>query len=317
MKFRLGAMSIGDILDLGLKLLLRRLGTFYAIGLIFHLPLIALQILGPTRFSWDDMTMWFACAFLGVILNQFVMAAEIKVIEQEYVGNNVGVGRAIVFAFSRFVPLLLASVVFDVFMVVGFMLCIVPGLIVMCMYAFASQTVVVEGAGPFQGLDRSAKLTVGFVGRILGLVLVIVVVRFGVGFGVDWALDQVFPAVERVIDADKLQVDKTNPTNRVIQTLLSALITILITTFGTICLTLTYFDLRTRKEGFDLELAANGMSPVVRSRRREADDERDDFDDEAPRRRRRRSRYPDYDDAPRRRRNDQYDDGADEGRPHR
>lgn len=42
MRFQIGAMTVGDILDRGLKMLLLKLGTFYVINLI---------VLAPSSFS--------------------------------------------------------------------------------------------------------------------------------------------------------------------------------------------------------------------------------------------------------------------------
>ena len=51
---------------------------------------------------------------------------------------------------------------------------------------------------------------------------------------------------------------------KVLQTLVTALVNILVQTYGAVCLTLLYFDLRIRKEGFDLELAARQQAtPTV------------------------------------------------------
>src|SRR5262249_22357332 len=47
MKFRIGEMTVGDILDRGLKLLFSRLGTFYTINLIVLLPVLAFQLAMP------------------------------------------------------------------------------------------------------------------------------------------------------------------------------------------------------------------------------------------------------------------------------
>jgi len=47
-----------------------------------------------------------------------------------------------------------------------------------------------------------------------------------------------------------------NTTNQLINVILSFPFNVLVGTYASICITLLYFDLRIRKEGFDLELAA-------------------------------------------------------------
>ena len=307
MKFRLGAMSVGDILDRSLKLLFSRLGTFYAIGLIIQLPLVIIQIVAANATAVDMQLMivlGLVILFLTLILNFVAMAAQLKVIEQEFIDNKIGVGGAIGFAFTRFVPLILVSITLGLVVFVGMLLCIVPGIIFFCLYAFSAQAVVLEGYGPFKGMDRSAKLAKGFKGRIFGILCLTTLLNLGLSFGLGLALNALFPTGEAVLDANKIQDFKQNTTNHTIQVVINSLVQIVITTYTTICLTLTYFDLRTRKEGFDLELAARGLPQEDRPRRARADRDDDEFDDEA-------------DDRPRRSRRDDDDDDLDERRPRR
>ena len=51
MKFPLGEMSAGDILDRGIKLLFARLPTFYLINLMVLAPAILVQIAAPLVFQ--------------------------------------------------------------------------------------------------------------------------------------------------------------------------------------------------------------------------------------------------------------------------
>jgi hypothetical protein len=51
--------------------------------------------------------------------------------------------------------------------------------------------------------------------------------------------------------------------NYVINVLVIQLVNILVQTYLAVCITLLYFDIRIRKEGFDLELAAQQQSPAA------------------------------------------------------
>src|SRR5437868_9289984 len=113
MKFAIGAMSVGDILDRGLKILWARLPTFYALYLISLLPAILLQLLvvgmnAPGE-GGEPSTAALGGMFAGsmvllvalVILTPIATAAALHVIGQEFVDRRATLGEAFGVAFSR------------------------------------------------------------------------------------------------------------------------------------------------------------------------------------------------------------------------
>ena len=74
----------------------------------------------------------------------------------------------------RFVPLILLAFVASVLIVLGFMLLIVPGLILYTMWFVAVGACVVERLGPWTSLRRRRELTKGHRWKIFGLVLLLV-----------------------------------------------------------------------------------------------------------------------------------------------
>ena len=121
MRFAIGAMSAGDVLDRGLKLLLARLPTFYAINLIALAPAILFQLAIPLLviapagagegamdfFASEGGMAVMALALLAglvlmLILGQIGNAAVLHVIIEEYVDRKVTIGQAFAFAFRRF-----------------------------------------------------------------------------------------------------------------------------------------------------------------------------------------------------------------------
>src|SRR4051812_24845062 len=131
MKFQLGAMSVGDILDRGLKLLLSRLVTFYAINLIALLPYLAFVGAVPFVVA-GNMAVAAALGIVGLVLviifSQVAAAAVLRVIAEEYIGRRVGIGEALSFAFGKFAPLLGTSILAGLVIGVGLLMCVVPGI---------------------------------------------------------------------------------------------------------------------------------------------------------------------------------------------
>lgn len=288
MKFQLGKLSVGDILDRGLKVLFSRLLTFFLINLVVLLPLVGLIFLF-IKFITLSVTSVLIAFGVGTVLFAVLwfvgIAAQLKIIEQMHIGRRVGIGEAVLFALRRVGPLLLVSIVYGLAVLIGLFLLIIPGMIFFCMYAFASQAVVLEGLGPIAGMNRSEKLTKGFKWRIFGILLLIGVLTLLLDAGLVIGMSAIIPITENVSGANGLEKERLNETNLTIHLAIMALASILLNTYLTVCLILTYFDLRTRKEGFDLELTARGLAQ---------NDHVDRVDDRDDRRYRSRSRSNDH-----------------------
>lgn len=272
MKFPIGAMTVGDILDRGLKVLLPRLPAFYVINLIVLAPLIVFQLAAPTFLAGvqnpsDPMAqlgptllVFFLTLILTIILQPIGTAAILHIIAQDFVDKRVSLGDALNFGLRRFGSLFVTSLLVGLVLVVGFILLIVPGIIFYVWYAFFAQVVVVEGLSGTAAMERSKALTEGYRWRIFGVIILVGIIGAVIGFAVG-LLNFVIPSYEQLV------VPKTGPfdsgirlvpiyPNFYINTLLGILVQILVATYQTICITLLYFDLRNRKEGFDLEMAA-------------------------------------------------------------
>lgn len=259
MKFQIGAMSVGDILDRGLKLLLARLPTFFVIMFIVQLPVLLVQIIAPVLSERNPYAAFLLGSLVALVLSlaltQIGTAAILHVISQEFIDRRVGIGDAFRVGLARFGSLLLGTLAYGLAVGVGLALCIVPGLIFLSWFSLFSQVIVVEGRGAGDALSRSKDLSEGYRWRILGVLLLLGIVQNILIWGAILVLGRLFPAVEPVQTAIGIQL-KFNVANQVIQQILLFPIGALVATYISVCMTLLYFDLRIRKEGFDLELAA-------------------------------------------------------------
>jgi hypothetical protein len=180
MGFQIGAMTVGDILDRGIKLLLARLPTFYAINLIVLSPLLAVIVAIPLMTGEADLGAASGATLLSLllilILQPIGTAAILQVVAGEFIDQRIGMGPAFAFALRRFGPLLLASIIYGLLVGLGMVLCLVPGLIFLAWYIFVPQVVVVEGVSAGESLSRSKSLTEGYRWRIFGLILLFIVI---------------------------------------------------------------------------------------------------------------------------------------------
>src|SRR5579883_1632926 len=106
MRFQIGAMSAGDILDRGMKLLLARLPSFFFITLIVELPLLFYQVGMPALARRHAVAgvlegvTGFLLAFLA--LDPIGTAVILYIIWQEFIGRRVGLREAFRAGWARF-----------------------------------------------------------------------------------------------------------------------------------------------------------------------------------------------------------------------
>jgi hypothetical protein len=267
MKFAIGEMTVGDILDRGLKIFWARLPTFYAINLIVMIPMLAYQMAMPAFLVSGDsgppspeMFLAFMVGTLGVVLIALILApmaaaASLHVIGQEFIGERVGIADAFRFAFRRFLPLLGVSILVGLILFAGLFMCGFPYFIFLTWYAFAGQVVVMEGRSGMDALNRSKDLGSDFFWRILGVLALLFVVSLVAAF-INNILNQLFQPLEVVPSDTGPRIVLRSYGLYVVAQVVNFLLAIAVQSYSAVCTTLLYFDLRIRKEGFDLELAA-------------------------------------------------------------
>jgi hypothetical protein len=262
-------MSVGDILDRGLKLLFRRLPTFYLVNLLALAPIIILQTAFP---EWwlpkprpDEMMRAMGATLLllaaTLMLQPFAAAATLYIVAREFSGQRAGIGAAFFFALRRFVKLLAASFLFGVILMAGWAMCCVPGILFTVWFIFVGQAVVVEGRGPIRALGRSMELSEGYRWRVFGVCALLGVAYYMSGT-VAGILAAVLPPTEFVRN-DRSFTFVVNYQHYYLVLAVQTFGKILVQTFAAVCVTLLYFDLRIRKEGLDLELAARRQASIV------------------------------------------------------
>jgi hypothetical protein len=241
-------------------------------------PLIVYQLLMPqvieSTLSNDPVNAQVGILLIGslavlvltLILQPIGTAAILHVISQEFVNKRVGFGRALGFAFGRFGSLIWASILVGFMVLIGLILCVIPGIMFMVWYIFVAQVVVVEGLRGGRALQRSKDLTSGYRWRVFGLVILFVVINVLLQSAAG-LMESVLPSYDTVPVEAPPGLDLGDGVNLghravlnyphyAVNHIVKELVDILVQTFGAVCFTLFYFDLRIRKEGFDLELAA-------------------------------------------------------------
>ena len=99
-------------------------------------------------------------------------------------GKATSFGQAFDVGVKMFLPLLGLAIIAGLGAGLGYLLLIVPGVIISVMWAVASPSVVVEKRGVFESLQRSRDLTRGYRWNVFGLMVIYVILSWIIGAAV-------------------------------------------------------------------------------------------------------------------------------------
>jgi len=113
---------------------------------------------------------------LGLIISALTQAALTRATVAESEGRRASFGESIRAGMAVLLPLVILSILLAICVMIGFMLLIVPGVMLYCMWSVAVPSLVEERRGIFGSFGRSRELTSGARWKIFGILLVLVVV---------------------------------------------------------------------------------------------------------------------------------------------
>lgn len=238
--FELRPMSVGEILDGAVTLYRMSFTILVSIAIVCLGIPTALRVfvaLAGQPFGLLEFLSLLLWSFGSLISS----AATLWVISETYLGRQAAVGEALRFAFGKIVPLFLAGLAVGIIIMFGLILLIVPGIMAACGYAVVSQAIVLEGVGPDMALKRSWQLTSGFKWKVFGLGCVAFLLLF-------------LPAMMFSFMAGTL------PGGDDTASVIGDFVSLIITPLFTCAITLLYYDLRVRKEAFDLEMLSRQLT---------------------------------------------------------
>ena len=250
--------SPSEIVDAAFQILRAHYGQFVTCSAIAYTPLLLLRLLvvgDPLRFLGGDpatipidMVWTTIVAFLGGWLTFSLMSAVLLVCaSQAYLGEEVDVGAAVRRVLPRLPQVLVAAVLRFVLMAIAFLLMIFPVLYVVALLFAVTPVIILEGAGVWSALRRSASLSKGRKWHVLNTLGLVAIIYYVLLLG--------FSLLASVSG------------NFVVSTIVSAMVTVLVYPVVAIAEALLYYDARIQSEGLDIELMteALGQSPAPAS----------------------------------------------------
>jgi len=175
----------------------------------------------------------------------YMLAASITTVlaNDAYFGRALDLGKAFRTVAGRFGDVFLAMLIVAVCLVFGFMLLLVPGFYFFGRLFATKQVVLLENLSGSAAVGRSWRLAKGSVRHVINTIGLVVLLNFAVGMGAN-LFAKLIPS-------------------QIVQLLIATLVSVLVYPMVGIIETLLYYDIRIRREGFDIEyLAAASPSPA-------------------------------------------------------
>ncbi len=247
-------LSIGEIIDLSFTIYRRDFRTLFFIALATTSVPLVLDIYVASRGGLVAApAAWVATMILTVVMTALATAATTYVVSEAYLGRPLGTGDALRRALPLLGQVIVLSFVSTFLAGLGLVLLIVPGIIIACGLGVATPALVLESHDAMKALGRSWSLTRGFRGKMFLLFLVLGIIIIIPSMGVTMIALLFSRGTPGPGDVSAAVIGAT---------VASGLVRILVYPIIYCTLTVAYYDLRVRKEGFDLELLESGLQPA-------------------------------------------------------
>ena len=272
-------LGVGEILDSSFRLYRRRFGALVSVCAVVVIPLALVQLVvtvsAPetttvTRFgsstfrstSVSSGTQLFLLLF-GLLISGFNIAlaqgAAMRILSDHYLGTETSWSESLRYAFTRFGSLLWVVILSGLAWIFGAMLCFIPGIYLYVSFAVVMPVRLIEDERGGQALSRSRALVAGRWWPTFSTLLVVLLITTTLTL-----------VITALVGGSTILATNTasSTTTRVVTGLLTAGVNVIVTPISAAVATIIYFDLRVRKEGFDLALMIQRLDrPTVAATR--------------------------------------------------
>jgi hypothetical protein len=264
-------LSVGEILDAGIKVVTRHWKSLATTVMVLTGPVFIVYVLllasidkeligltasfspSSSRSTSDDISgteiVGFALTYVLLFVSfTIAFVACFKAVSDAWLGSTPEVGRSLRFALRRAFSAGLLGLIAGVIVCIGLVLCIAPGIWIGVAWCLCLPALLFEKIGPLEALKRSFSLIKGrwwasFLLFVVGYLLVSII-----GGVIQLGLEGIAKAAtDSTVVLAIAEVIGSTVSSAVTYPYLAAVLTIL------------YFDQRVRKEGFDLQLQAQGF----------------------------------------------------------
>lgn len=242
-------MSLGEVLDTAFGIYRQLFVPLLVVSILTQSIPLAIGLFVEAAGGLSQQPgLWTLGLGLTLVLGSVGSAASTFLIAETYLGSTLPVGEAFLRSTPYMGRLIGTSLLASLMMGVGFLFLVIPGIIIACGLLLTPAALVLEDIpGGTAAMGRSWALTKGERGKIFGALLVAVILLFIPGV-----------AIGAFVVASSTG-DMTEATIKLLSQLVVSVLQILVYPFFYALTTVLYYDMRVRKEGFDLEMLATSL----------------------------------------------------------
>jgi hypothetical protein len=186
-------------------------------------------------------------------------AATVFAVSDLYLGRPTGLRDCYKRVGAKAIRVILILILTGLIVGVGFLLLIIPGIILLCRTAVAMPASMLEDSKSIRSIERSMELTKGFSGQIFVIFLMV------------WVLTWLVTVIFQTPFAFLMQAQHAVSFGTLVLQHLSSFVSqVLIGPIGTIAFSLMYYNLRVRKEAFDIQHLMASLGPSTSPNARSA-----------------------------------------------
>ncbi len=236
-------LEVGGVLNRAFQATLANLPSFLLIGLLLTGPGVLLDLVlthqGFTKFPFP-LGVHAVKGVLGLVLTGALTFAVIRHLR----GRRASVEEILRAGWSSVGRVFLVSLFVTLAAFLGFLLCVVPCFLVLCMNWVAVPVAVVEQGGYRASLDRSQELTTGTRWPVLAIILVLLAIEWAVAAATGLALVALSTRFASQLSVEAVPWLVTIP---------MALVQLPLECLQSAAAAVGYHDLRVHREGADVE----------------------------------------------------------------
>ena len=266
-------MTLGEVLDRTFKLYKSHFLLFAGITAVPALALLVVQLISSwmqtetarlvqSRGSSAGFSSFFFGALAGIVLFGIIyllllgyaQAATVFAVSDLYLGRTPTIGGSYKRVGAKAFRVLLVLILVALAVGVGFILLIIPGFILLCRTAVSVPASMLEDSKSIRSIERSMELTKGHAFQIFVIFLLVWCLSYGVAI-----IFQV-PFMMAAVDAAKNHQTLSFGI-QFLQHLAGFISQVLVGPIATIALSLMYYNLRVRKEAFDIQHLMTTLGP--------------------------------------------------------
>jgi hypothetical protein len=189
-----------------------------------------------------------------VVAYLFSQGATIYAVSDIYLGRTTTIGASLGRMWGQLLNLFGVSILNGLAVIVAMIFLIIPGIYVACRLIICVPAALLEDLGARESLERSFALTKGYAGRAFGI--------YAIYFTILYAIVLLFSLPSIYLLATSMKDPGMLRTMMLLQQVGAFVAQTVVGPFILIATSVFYFDLRVRKEAFDLQMMMNPLGPV-------------------------------------------------------